>query len=321
MDRLVIEGGNPLVGRVRVSGSKNATLPLMCATLLASGRSHLRNVPDLRDVRTMGKLLGVLGAKVEAKGDEVWIDTAGALGVEAPYDLVKTMRASVVCLGPLVAKRGPARVSLPGGCAIGERPIDQHLKGLAAMGAKIELEGGYVVASAKRLKGADITMDLVTVTGTENLMMAAVLAKGATTLRNAAREPEVDGPGAGPQQRRGAHQRRGHRHHHHRGRGRPGPPGAHRDGRPHRGRHLHGGGGHHPRRAGHRRGPPGASHRRGGQAQGGGPALPADPQGPGGQRPAGAQAGARHHRPLSRLPHRHAGPDHGLDGASPPAAP
>ncbi len=191
MDKLIIEGGHPLVGRVRVSGAKNATLPLMCATLLGNGRSHLKNVPDLRDVRTMGRLLGVLGARVDGRGDELWVDTGGAEGDEAPYDLVKTMRASVLCLGPLVARRGRARVSLPGGCAIGERPIDQHLKGLAAMGAKIELEGGYVVASAKRLKGAELTMDLVTVTGTENLIMAAVLAKGQTVIRNAAREPEV----------------------------------------------------------------------------------------------------------------------------------
>ncbi len=191
MDKLIIEGGRPLVGRVRVAGSKNATLPLMCATLLASGRSHLRNVPNLRDVRTMSSLLGTLGAKVDSRGDEVWVDTSGAEGDEAPYDLVKTMRASVLCLGPLVARRGRARVSLPGGCAIGERPIDQHLKGLEAMGAKIELEGGYVVAKAKRLKGAEVAMDLVTVTGTENLIMAACLAKGQTILRNCAREPEV----------------------------------------------------------------------------------------------------------------------------------
>ncbi len=191
MDKLVIEGGNPLVGRVKVAGAKNATLPLMCATLLTRGRCHLKNVPDLRDVRTMGRLLTMLGARTEFRGDELWIDTSGAEGVEAPYDLVKTMRASVLCLGPLVAKAGQARVSLPGGCAIGERPVDQHLKGLAAMGAKIELSGGYVLASAKRLKGAEITMDLVTVTGTENLIMAAALAKGQTVLRNAAREPEV----------------------------------------------------------------------------------------------------------------------------------
>lgn len=191
MDKLVIEGGNPLVGRVKVAGAKNATLPLMCATLLTRGRCHLKNAPDLRDVRTMGRLLAMLGARTETRGDELWIDTSGAEGVEAPYDLVKTMRASVLCLGPLVAKAGQARVSLPGGCAIGERPVDQHLKGLAAMGAKIELSGGYVLASAKRLKGAEITMDLVTVTGTENLIMAAALAKGQTVLRNAAREPEV----------------------------------------------------------------------------------------------------------------------------------
>jgi UDP-N-acetylglucosamine 1-carboxyvinyltransferase len=191
MDKLIIEGGRPLVGRVRVAGAKNATLPLMCATLLTRGRSHLRNVPDLRDVRTMGKLLTTLGARVEARADELWVETAGAEGQEAPYDLVKTMRASVLALGPLVAKTGMGRVSLPGGCAIGERPIDQHLKGLEAMGAKIELEGGYVVARAKRLKGAEVAMDLVTVTGTENLVMAAALAKGTTVLRNCAREPEV----------------------------------------------------------------------------------------------------------------------------------
>jgi len=191
MDRLVIEGGHPLVGRVKVAGAKNATLPLMCATLLTRGRCHLKNVPDLRDVRTMGKLLGMLGARVESRADEMWIDTAGCEGAEAPYDLVRTMRASVLCLGPLVAKAGQARVSLPGGCAIGERPIDQHLKGLAALGAKIELAEGYVLASAKRLKGAEISLDLVTVTGTENLMMAAALAKGETVLKNAAREPEV----------------------------------------------------------------------------------------------------------------------------------
>ena len=191
MDKLVIQGGNPLVGRVRISGAKNATLPLMCASLLGRGRTRLRNVPLLRDVRTMGRLLSTLGAKVEEKDSELTIDTSRAKGEEAPYELVKTMRASVLCLGPLVAARGRARVSLPGGCAIGERPIDQHLKGLEAMGCKIAIEGGYVVASAKRLKGAEITTDLVTVTGTENLMMAATLAKGTTVIRNAAREPEV----------------------------------------------------------------------------------------------------------------------------------
>ncbi len=191
MDKLVITGGQPLVGRVRVSGAKNATLPLMCATLMTSGRNRLRNAPDLRDVRTMGRLLATLGAEVEMKGDRLSIDTSGAKEVEAPYELVKTMRASVLCLGPLVARHGRARVSLPGGCAIGARPIDQHLKGLEALGCKIDISGGYVEATAKRLKGADISLDLVTVTGTENLMMAAALAKGTSILRNAAREPEV----------------------------------------------------------------------------------------------------------------------------------
>jgi len=191
MDKLVVEGGRPLVGRIRVSGAKNATLPLMCACLLARGRCRLRGAPDLRDVRTMGRLLGTLGAQVEVRGDELAIDTSGADGQEAPYDLVKTMRASVLALGPMVARSGRARVSLPGGCAIGERPIDQHLKGLEALGCKIEIDGGYVTARAKRLRGADITFDLVTVTGTENLIMAAVLAKGTTVIRNAAREPEV----------------------------------------------------------------------------------------------------------------------------------
>jgi UDP-N-acetylglucosamine 1-carboxyvinyltransferase len=176
---------------VRISGAKNATLPLMCATLLAEGTSRLENVPDLRDVRTMARLLTTLGAEVEHRGDVLSVDTSRAQGYEAPYELVKTMRASVLCLGPLVARRGRARVSLPGGCAIGARPIDQHLKGLEALGCRIELSGGYVEARAKRLKGAEITMDLVTVTGTENVMMAAVLAKGTTVIRNAAREPEV----------------------------------------------------------------------------------------------------------------------------------
>ena len=191
MDKLVVSGGNPLVGRVRISGAKNATLPLMAACLLTRGKNRLQNVPDLRDVRTMGRLLTTLGAKVSPRKDRIFIDTSRASGEEAPYDLVKTMRASVLALGPLVARHGRARVSLPGGCAIGERPIDQHLKGLEAMGCKIVLEEGYVVAEAKRLKGAEISLDLVTVTGTENLIMAAALAKGITVLKNAAREPEV----------------------------------------------------------------------------------------------------------------------------------
>ena len=191
MDKLIIEGGKPLVGRVRISGAKNATLPLMAACLLTGGRNRLRNVPDLRDVGTMGALLTHLGGHVEQKPGEMVIDSTAADGDECPYELVKTMRASVLALGPMMARLGQGRVSLPGGCAIGERPIDQHLKGLEAMGARIELEGGYVNAKAKRLKGADISFDMVTVTGTENLIMAAVLANGTSVLRNAAREPEV----------------------------------------------------------------------------------------------------------------------------------
>lgn len=191
MDKLVVTGGKPLVGRVRVSGAKNAALPLMCACLLNRSRNRLRNLPDLRDVRTMVDLLETLGARGKLKSGEAKIDTSDAIGFECPYELVKTMRASILALGPLVAKTGRARVSLPGGCAIGERPIDQHLKGLQALGAKIDLADGYVEATAKRLRGAEITFDLITVTGTENLMMAACLAKGETILRNAAREPEV----------------------------------------------------------------------------------------------------------------------------------
>jgi UDP-N-acetylglucosamine 1-carboxyvinyltransferase len=192
MDKFVLKGGEPLVGRVRVSGSKNATLPLMCATLLNRSRNRLRNVPGLQDVEAMGGLLTTLGAKVEKKNSSgLLIDTSKADGDECPYDLVRKMRASVLALGPLVAKRGKARVSLPGGCAIGERPIDQHLKGLEAMGANIRLEKGYVIAEAKRLKAKEVWLDLVTVTGTENLMMAACLAKGTTVLHNVAREPEV----------------------------------------------------------------------------------------------------------------------------------
>ena len=191
MDKLIIEGGRPLVGRVRVSGAKNATLPLMAACLLTGGRNRLRNVPNLRDVGTMAALLRELGAVVDERPGELTIDTARAEGDECPYELVKTMRASVLALGPMVARSGRGRVSLPGGCAIGERPIDQHLKALEAMGCRIELEGGYVQARAKRLKGAEITFDLITVTGTENIIMAATLAQGRTVLRNAAREPEV----------------------------------------------------------------------------------------------------------------------------------
>ncbi len=193
MQKIVIRGGARLRGEVRVSGAKNAALPILASSLLAQGRSIYRNVPALGDVRTMGRLLAKLGAEITDKpGGTMVVDTARITELEAPYELVKTMRASVLVLGPLCARYGRARVSLPGGCAIGARPIDQHLKGLAAMGARIELEHGYVSARAKRLRGATIVFDLVTVTGTENLMMAAALAKGRTTLENAAREPEVE---------------------------------------------------------------------------------------------------------------------------------
>ncbi|HVV17605.1 MAG TPA: UDP-N-acetylglucosamine 1-carboxyvinyltransferase [Polyangia bacterium] len=193
MQKIVIRGGARLTGEVRVSGSKNAALPILASSLLAQGRSIYRNVPALGDVRTMGKLLQRLGAAIpEVRQGVAHVDTARIVEHEAPYDLVKTMRASVLVLGPLVARYGKARVSLPGGCAIGARPIDQHLKGLAAMGARIDLEHGYVNARARRLRGATIVFDMVTVTGTENLMMAAALAKGMSTLENAAREPEVE---------------------------------------------------------------------------------------------------------------------------------
>jgi UDP-N-acetylglucosamine 1-carboxyvinyltransferase len=193
VQKIVIKGGARLTGEVRVSGSKNAALPILASSLLATGTSIYRNVPALGDVRTMGKLLARLGAGFEETVKGIaHVDTKAITEHEAPYDLVKTMRASVLVLGPLVARYGRARVSLPGGCAIGARPIDQHLKGLAAMGARIELEHGYVTAKARRLRGATIVFDVPTVTGTENLMMAAALARGRTTLENAAREPEVE---------------------------------------------------------------------------------------------------------------------------------
>jgi UDP-N-acetylglucosamine 1-carboxyvinyltransferase len=191
MDKIVIKGGERLRGEVRVSGAKNAALPILCSSLLATGRSLYRNVPALGDVRTMKKLLAQLGAAVDGQAITS-VDTTAITNFEAPYELVKTMRASALVLGPLVGRYGQARVSLPGGCAIGARPIDQHLKGLAALGARIELENGMVTARARRLRGATIVFDMVTVTGTENLMMAAALAKGRTTLENAAAEPEVE---------------------------------------------------------------------------------------------------------------------------------
>jgi UDP-N-acetylglucosamine 1-carboxyvinyltransferase len=192
VDKLIVQGGLPVTGDVRISGAKNAALPLLCASLLTSEPLVLSNVPHLRDVTTMLRLLGQMGVEVSLD-DRVGVELrAAAIGNPvAPYDLVKTMRASVLVLGPLVARVGEARVSLPGGCAIGLRPVDQHLKGLQALGAEIRVEHGDIVARAQRLKGARIVMDIVTVTGTENLMMAACLAQGQTTLENAAREPEV----------------------------------------------------------------------------------------------------------------------------------
>lgn len=190
MDKLVVEGGIPLQGHVPISGAKNAALPLMASSLLAAGRHTLFNVPRLRDIHTTRRLLTHMGVQSEWNHG-LQLDTQRITNPEAPYDLVKTMRASVLVLGPLVARCGRARVSLPGGCAIGARPINFHLNGLERMGATIRLEQGYVIARCDRLYGATISFDQVTVTGTENLMMAATLAKGRTMLENAAREPEV----------------------------------------------------------------------------------------------------------------------------------
>jgi UDP-N-acetylglucosamine 1-carboxyvinyltransferase len=190
--RLVIEGGSPLQGEVQVSAAKNAALPALCAALLTSQPVTLENVPELADVATTRSLLERLGGTIAAEADGgAVVRVAKVTSHEAPYELVSTMRASVLVLGPLLARAGVARVALPGGCAIGVRPIDQHLKGFAKLGAEITINQGYVEARASRLKGARITTDLVTVTGTENLMMAAALAEGTTVLENAAREPEV----------------------------------------------------------------------------------------------------------------------------------
>jgi len=190
MDGIRVIGGKPLNGRVRVSGAKNAALPIMCATLLSDGESHLRNVPELRDIDTAAELLSVIGREVEPSPPRVRVGT-GKVTPEAPYDVVKKMRASIMVLGPLLARYGRAKVSLPGGCQIGARPVDQHLRGLEALGAKIKLEHGYIYAEAGRLQGAEVVFDMPTVTGTENIMMAAALAKGRTTLVNCAREPEI----------------------------------------------------------------------------------------------------------------------------------
>lgn len=191
MEKLKIRGARRLVGEVRVSGAKNAALPILAASLLTAGDLELKNVPDLADVRTMLKLLAGMGVKVERSGSNVTLNAGAITSTEAPYDLVKTMRASILTLCPLTARFGAARVSLPGGCAIGARPVDQHIKGLRALGAAVEIDHGYVVVESARLKAAHIATDMVTVTGTENLMMAAVLAEGTTVIENAAREPEV----------------------------------------------------------------------------------------------------------------------------------
>lgn len=191
MDKIVIEGGNPLKGEVRISGAKNAALPILASSLLTDGCCTYSNVPQLKDIDSIKHLLEHLGARVESENNTIRIDGSGLYNIEAPYDLVRKMRASILVLGPLVARLGKAKVSLPGGCAIGARPINLHLRGLERLGASIELHHGYVEATAGRLKGNDIYFDISTVTGTENLMMAAVLAEGCTVLRNAACEPEI----------------------------------------------------------------------------------------------------------------------------------
>jgi len=196
MDKIIIKGNRPLSGSVKISGAKNAVLPIMAASLLAPGKFTIHKVPDLRDTRTMMKLLNIIGATTEYENGSLIIDSSLANNPEAPYDLVKTMRASILVLGPLLSRFGHARVARPGGCAIGSRPVDIHIKGFEAMGAKIKNESGDIVASTEhlpnnRLIGAEISMSQVTVTGTENLMMAACLANGVTILKNCAKEPEV----------------------------------------------------------------------------------------------------------------------------------
>ncbi|HMW16752.1 MAG TPA: UDP-N-acetylglucosamine 1-carboxyvinyltransferase [Accumulibacter sp.] len=196
MDKLLIQGGQPLHGEIAISGAKNAALPILCASLLSSDPLQLSNVPQLRDIATMLRLLEQMGVTIHRNGEhDLILDSSQLNNPLAPYDLVKTMRASILVLGPLLARHGEARVSLPGGCAIGARPVEQHIKGLQAMGAEIHVEHGYIHAQASHigrgLHGARIVTDMVTVTGTENLMMAAVLAEGETVIENAAREPEV----------------------------------------------------------------------------------------------------------------------------------
>lgn len=192
MESIVVRGGLKLSGEVIIDGAKNSALPLIAATLLAeNGCSRLDNVPDLRDINTIIRLLEGMGADICRQGGCLEVTTSAVENCQAPYELVKTMRASILVLGPLMARFGKARVSLPGGCAIGARPVNLHIKGLEMMGARISVEHGYIIGQAERLKGADINFDVTTVTGTENLMMAAVLADGVTVLRNAAREPEI----------------------------------------------------------------------------------------------------------------------------------
>lgn len=191
MDKIVIKGGKPLKGAVKISGAKNAVLPMMAATLLAAGRFEIRNVPDLRDVKTMAHLLRIIGAKVAFAENRLVIDTSDCGFYEAPYELVKTMRASIYVLGPLLARFGQARVSLPGGCAIGPRPVDLHLKGMEDLQATVELDKGYIVAKARKLRGSSVNFDVSSVGATGNVLMASVLAEGRTVINNAAREPEI----------------------------------------------------------------------------------------------------------------------------------
>ena len=191
MDKIIIEGGKPLKGNVRVSGAKNAALPIIAACLLGEGNHRIRNIPDLRDIKTIKSIMTELGVAFHDEEETLVINADHLTGYEAPYEQVKTMRASILLLGPLLARYGKARISLPGGCAIGERPVNLHLKALSAMGVDIFLEHGYINAAVGRLQGANITFDVPTVTGTENIMMAAVRARGTSVLKNAAKEPEV----------------------------------------------------------------------------------------------------------------------------------
>src|SRR3990167_10998810 len=193
MEKLIIQVGNPLNGEIKISGAKNAALPILAGTLLSHLPIQISNIPHLQDVTTIVSLLSQMGVRITLdEHANILVDASGLASSHAPYELVRTMRASFLVLGPLLSRFGQAEVSLPGGCAIGSRPVDQHLKGLQAMGADIRIENGYIKAKAKRLHGASIVMEMVTVTGTENIMMAAVLAKGQTIIHHAAREPEVE---------------------------------------------------------------------------------------------------------------------------------